>query len=303
MRPMSYFIRVQPYLPMLQQASGNDDDSATDLVGVGAAYHAKLVCEGPDFFTPAGTPTIEHDLQASEEELRALSAQLLAVQELERKRIAADLHDGLGQSLSLIRLSADTVSQLIKAGAYEQAVAALRDVGSKVRDAIAELHRTTMDMRPSMLDDLGVLPTLSWFFRDFELAWKDKRLDREVTISESDVPVTVKVAIFRILQEAMNNIVKHANADRIKVGLKVADDSIMLSVEDNGDGFNPATLSMRGEHCSGFGLLTMRERARSSGGVFELATSPGRGTRILVVWAIADLAGDGSAQRLAVPDR
>ncbi len=301
MRPISYFIPVPPYLPMLQQTSDNDDDSATDLVGVGAAYHAKLVCDGPDFDTPAGP---EHDLQASEEELRALSAQLLAVQELERKRIAADLHDGLGQSLSLIRLSADAVSQLIKAGAYEQAVAALRDVGSKVRDAITELHRTTMDMRPSMLDDLGILPTLSWFFRDFELAWKDKRLDREVKVNESDVPVTMKVAIFRILQEAMNNIVKHANADRIKVGLKVADDSIMLSIEDNGDGFNPATLSMRGEHCSGFGLLTMRERARSSGGVFELATSPGHGTRILVVWAVADLGiKDGCAQRLAMPNR
>jgi signal transduction histidine kinase len=234
----------------------------------------------------------EAALRKSQEELRQLSMQLLSIQESERQRIAADLHDGIGQSLSLIKLSLESVMQQIKAGEHQGAMESLQHLIHKAKETMDELHRTTMDLRPSMLNDLGIIPTLSWFFREFELAWRGRKINREISIAESDVPVSLKATIFRILQEAMNNIVKHANADIIRVSLRKANGILKLSIEDNGCGFDLSGVSVRPDSGSGFGLLTMKERARSSAGTFEIKSIIAQGTHIQISWIFADSADE-----------
>lgn len=231
-----------------------------------------------------GSLGAQSELRRSQDELRQLSVKLLSVQESERQRIAADLHDGLGQALSLIKLSLERAAQLLSAGKEEDAADVLQQTIDRAKDAMAELRRTTADLRPPMLDDLGIIPTVTWFLREFELASRDTQVERDLQIAESDVPVALKATIFRILQEAMNNVMKHARAGSVRVCLKNSGVLLQLSIEDNGQGFDRAGLLTRrpSERC--IGLLTMKERARSSDGVFEIHSACGQGTTILVTW-------------------
>lgn len=135
--------------------------------------------------------------------------------------------------------------QQIKAGEHQGAMESLQQLTRKAKETMDELHRTTMDLRPSMLDDLGIIPTLSWFFREFESAWRGRTIEKDVSVAEGDVPASLKTMIFRILQEASNNIVKHANADWMRVSLNKTSGLLQLSIEDNGCGFDLDSVSVR----------------------------------------------------------
>lgn len=222
---------------------------------------------------------------ASQSELRRLSAQLLTIQERERQRIATDLHDGLGQSLTLIRLALEDVTGLLAANAFGEAEASLQQLKSKVQDAFGELRHVAMDLRPSTLDDLGILATLSWFFREFESACRGIKIEKHLLVQESNIPVPLKITIFRILQEAVSNIVKHAQADHIRVSLIKTGDVLHLSVEDNGQGFDPAGQDYYCPLDKGLGLVSMKERAKFSGGTYQIESAIGKGTRIFVSWS------------------
>lgn len=219
-----------------------------------------------------------------QKELRSLSAQILTIQENERHRIATDLHDGLGQSLTMIRLGLEECGNLLAANSFQEAEAVLEHLRANVKDAFSELRRIAMDLRPSTLDDLGILATLSWFFREFESTCHCIKIERHLLIQESDIPVPLKIAIFRILQEAVSNIVKHAKADIIRVSLSKDAEGLLLAIEDNGKGFNPAGLSRSRPQGGGLGLVSMRERAKFSEGAFKIDSAIGKGTRISVCW-------------------
>lgn len=221
---------------------------------------------------------------ASQKELRRLSAQILTIQENERHRIATDLHDGLGQSLTMIRLGLEECTNLLAAKAHGEAEESLKRLRSRVKEAFEELRRVAMDLRPSTLDDLGILATLSWFFREFENTCHCIEIERYLLVREGDIPAPLKVTIFRILQEAVSNIVKHAKADHILVNLRKVGGELHLSIEDNGLGFDPASLPCNCPHDRGLGLLSMKERAQFSGGTFQLDSIIGHGTRINVSW-------------------
>lgn len=232
----------------------------------------------------------ETALRRSQEELQRLSSELLEVQERERRRIADDLHDVIGQSLSFIKLSIDRTGQLVEAGETEAAGEALKAIAGKIKDALVEVRRVSMDLRPSTLDDLGILATLSWFFREFEATCRDIQVEKAFAVKEENIPRPLKTTIFRITQEATANIVKHAGADRMRVGLIHQGDTLELTVEDNGQGFDPRHSNSRGDrHC--LGLRSMRERTRLSGGTCQVESSIGNGTRILARWPTAACAG------------
>ena len=231
------------------------------------------------------TAWVESDvaLRRSQEELQRLSSELLDVQERERRRIAADLHDVIGQSLSFIKLSIESAARLVDQGEAQAASGALKALGGKVKDALVEVQRVSMNLRPSTLDDLGILATLSWFFREFEATCRHIRVDKCIAVKEESIPPLLKTTIFRILQEATANIVKHAGADHMRVTLNHVGDVIELSVEDNGQGFDPTQSSSRGgRHC--LGLHSMQERARLSGGTYAIESAVGHGTRIRACW-------------------
>jgi signal transduction histidine kinase len=226
----------------------------------------------------------EEALRASQAELRRLAVEHLTIQEAERRRIATDLHDGLGQSLSLLKLGIQEAVRKMGDSVPRKAVESVRQLIPKVAAALDELRRVSMDLRPSTLDDLGLLPTLSWFAREFEFANPNTRIERHIGVVENDVPEPLKLAIFRILQEAVNNAVKHAGAECIKVSLHNEQDVLAFAVEDNGKGFDPGALAGRGGGRKGLGMRSMRERAELSGGTCAVTSALGRGTKVCASW-------------------
>ena len=222
----------------------------------------------------------------SQSELQLVSARLLEIQESERRRIATDLHDVLGQSLTMIKISLEESLLLLDGNESEVAAESLRRLIPKVKDALGEVRRVAMDLRPSILDDLGILATLSWFFREFGAVCQDMEVGKDFSIEEKNVPAPLKITIFRIIQEATSNIVKHANASRIRVSLKEDGGALHLSIEDDGVGFDVAEMANYCPLDKGIGLLSMKERAKLSGGHYELASAVGQGTRISVVWPL-----------------
>jgi signal transduction histidine kinase len=227
---------------------------------------------------------IAHALRESREELRRLSGLLVSVQEDERRRIALDLHDGLGQSVSLIKLAIEKSAGLLAAGATDEAGESLRRLIPQVEEALVEVRRVSTELRPSMLDDLGILPTLSWFFREFEAVCGGIVVERTFNVAEHDVPAPLHITLYRILQEAVHNIVKHAGADRVRVRLARVDDALQLVIEDNGRGFDPDSVRWVHGQTRGLGLLSMKERASFSGGTYHMVSAPGKGTCITVSW-------------------
>ena len=216
--------------------------------------------------------------------MRRLAAQHLTIQETERRRIAADLHDGLGQSLSLLKLGIQEALRQMGAGVPRKAVESVKQLLPKVAGALDELRRVAMDLRPSSLDDLGILPTLSWFVREFEATNLKTRIEKHISVSEKDVPEPLKLAIFRILQEAVNNAVKHSDADCIRVSLHNGDDVLAFTIEDDGKGFDPGALASRGDARRGLGMQSMRERAELSGGTYAVTSAVGQGTKVCAWW-------------------
>lgn len=212
-----------------------------------------------------------------------LVAQLLEVREREQQRIANDLHDVLGQSLTLIKLAAHRSLTSLAENDTGEAAELLQQLTRMAGNALGELRRVIMNLRPAMLDDLGILATLTWFFREFEGACRGVKVEKHFNVHEDSIPASLRVTIFRIIQEATNNIVKHADADLIRVGLEITGDTLYLSIADNGNGFDPS------RYGAGLGLTSMKERAEISGGRYVMKSAAGQGTRIRVSWQLDKL--------------
>lgn len=227
----------------------------------------------------------EQELRDSREVLHRLSARLLSVQESERQRIARELHDSIGQSLSAIKF-------MVERGVADQypeerrtTSASLQAVVPAIQKSIEEVRRISMALRPSTLDDLGLVATLSWFIREFAATYPHIKVEKAVDVEEGRMPDTLKVNLFRIVQEALNNAAKHSGAERITLSLRQLAGEWHLDIEDDGRGFDPAQPRVPNEE-GGYGLTTMRERTELFGGTLLLESAPGEGTRIYARWPL-----------------
>ncbi len=220
----------------------------------------------------------DEELKESQKRLRYLSSELMAVQEKERKRIAGELHDSVAASLGAIIFSIEKI--LGQKGQNERTRAELRDLISRVQQATDETRRIMADLRPSMLDDLGIVPALNWFCREYQKTYSHICVEKQIHVSENDVTDSLKTAIFRVSQEAMNNIAKHSRASLVSLYLQKENGKIELTIQDNGQGFDLDTTTR------GLGLSTMRERVELSGGTFDLESAMGRGTVIRASWPL-----------------
>ncbi len=226
----------------------------------------------------------EKALQKSEEELRFLSSRLLTIQEEERKRIARELHDGIGQFLNFLVIGMTNALENINKRAARQASESLLALIPLIKNVIEEVRRSYTDLRPPMIDNLGILATIGWFCREFEETCPGIRIEKQVDIEESEFSDMLKITIFRILQEAFNNILKHSNADLVRLSLRKIEGTKELAIEDNGSGFDPKDLLSREDSRKGIGLTSMRERTELSGGSFAIESIRGKGTTIRVSW-------------------
>lgn len=228
----------------------------------------------------------EQALRESKSQLRQLSEQVMLAQEKERQRVAAELHDGIGQTLSAVKFCVETGIKRLYDKPSEEVVCQLESVIPRIQDAIEEVRRISMALRPSILDDIGILATLTWFCRESALVYEDLQVHLQLDIKEEYIPVQIKVAIFRIVQEAFNNAVKHSRAEFMCIILKRMDETIELNIEDNGIGFNAKRAGPNSYRASGgLGLISMRERAEFSGGRYSIVSAKGKGARIRVIWS------------------
>jgi signal transduction histidine kinase len=223
----------------------------------------------------------EEILKKSESKLRDLSSRLLTAQEQERKRIASELHDGIGQNLSAIKFNVE--SGCARAASVECGAQRYRLV-AKIQETMEEVRRISMDLRPSILDDLGILATLDWFCREFQEVYPHVEIIKRVELREDQIPEPLKIVVYRIVQEALNNVAKHANADQACLNLLGEEGAIMLRIRDNGKGFNVERPLPRDGHKS-LGLRSMIERAELSGGRLSVKSNPSQGTVIEAVWS------------------
>ncbi|MEN8800582.1 MAG: PAS domain S-box protein [Thiogranum sp.] len=224
----------------------------------------------------------EDGLRRSERELSDLSDKLLLAQEAERKRIALELHDGIGQSLSAIKFGVESALQACGEKTPQQNGEYLQSVVDKLRDAIKEVRSISMGLRPSMLDDLGLVATIGWFCREFESLYPAIRIKKRVELEEFEIPDVLKIVVFRIVQEALNNIGKHAGASAVSVTLARTGGTLKLRIEDDGRGISSQALPV----AKGLGLSSMKERAKLSSGCLTVDTTQGQGTVVQVVWPL-----------------
>lgn len=215
--------------------------------------------------------------------------QLLLMQELERERqrIAMDLHDGLGPLITLIKLELQNAKILMgkQSGGLDLARAAIQRAEENVARTFDELRRTVLDLHPVMLDDLGIVHALRWLIRQFELSGTDVSIRSELMEDDGAVPIALKIVIFRICQETLNNVIKHAHASNVAVALDIAGAELQLSIEDDGGGMAIATPDIFNR--SGRGLPGIAKRANSSNGKLTVDSAAGRGTRITIRWQLA----------------
>jgi PAS domain S-box-containing protein len=230
---------------------------------------------------------VEKEKQKLDKELNILSSKLLSTEELERKRIAGEIHDSIGQALSAIKFSVENSLIIIENGSIDSAIAALKKIVPLTQQTIEEVRNIVMALRPSTLDDLGLKATITWFCREFETVYTDIRVETEIYIEETDIPEQMKTVIFRIAQEAFNNAAKHSQSKHVYLSLEKIGDCLELVVEDKGCGFIVDEILAGTADKRGMGLASMRERALLSWGDIWIRSTPGVGTRIKVTWPMA----------------
>jgi two-component system CheB/CheR fusion protein len=227
---------------------------------------------------PVEVATTERDItliKGAEREFRRLHARVISAQETERNRLARDLHDGVGQILSGVKFRLQALPGQMKLGGAAETK--LMKVGSFLDHAIAEIRRVSQNLMPAELVDLGLEPALLTLCREFK-----ERSGIHVTVRTAPAPVSPEMglAFFRIAQEALTNIGRHSKATMVAVSLSRKGKDIVLSVSDNGIGFNPGLRpATKGR---GIGLGNMRQRAESVGGSIDVHSTPGAGTSLNV---------------------
>jgi signal transduction histidine kinase len=208
-----------------------------------------------------------------------LYKRIVAAQESERQRIARELHDETGQALTAIGMGLRSLEGDFQASGRGSTKQNLRQLESLTANSLDELQRLIADLRPSHLDDLGLSSTLRWYSGNIQ---ERAKLDIQVEISgnEPTLPTTVKTAVFRILQEALTNVIKHARANQVRVQLTYSPQEIHARITDDGQGFKTDSVESSGR--ISWGLKGMEERASLLGGRIKIHSTPGEGTTVEV---------------------
>ena len=212
--------------------------------------------------------------------LQELSARLVRAQEDERRSLSRELHDEVGQAFSAVLMETDNLLDLNPPSEMQARLSSIRGLAEK---GINEIRNMALLLRPSMLDDFGLIPALDWQARETA-----KRTGMHIAVSSEladELPEEHKTCIYRVVQEALSNCARHAQASTVQVAVRGESGKIMLSVQDDGSGFDPRRVR-------GLGLLGMEERVRHLGGAFDIDSQPGRGTCVSVALPLVSLNGN-----------
>jgi signal transduction histidine kinase len=226
---------------------------------------------------------LEHESQrrfteiiSTQQELKRLSAELVSAQESERRRISRELHDEVGQVLSAIMLGLGNLRSALRDSNSDEALRQLQQVEDMTQRNASVVRNISLLLRPTMLDDLGLIPALRWLAREVSRTGS-MGVDLMAVPFVDDLPDEHRTCVFRIVQEAIRNAARHSGANQVRIYVeeRVEENgaTLRLSVQDDGQGFDPAQER-------GLGILGMQERVLRLGGTFEVNSRPGRGTII-----------------------
>ena len=219
---------------------------------------------------------------------RSLNRQLIQAQERERKRIASELHDGIAQSIGVVKYRIEDAIARFANDNPDLDLTVLEGTVADVKSLVDEVRRISRNLSPSILEDFGLHVAMEWLCKDFKAQNRDLDVSCSVSIDEAETPELVKVAIYRVAQEASQNIAKHSAATRVQMRLESTNGNVKLVIMDNGAGFDVAEQrDFDGKR--GLGLRNMRERVEATGGEFELKATPKKGVEVRAFWAVEDL--------------
>lgn len=214
-------------------------------------------------------------------DLQRLSAQLLDAQEVERKHIASELHDEIGQALTAISFNLAAMEETLPAGGASGIRERLADTTTLVEQVLEQVRSLSFSLRPAMLDEIGLVPGVRWYVHQYS-----KRLNIAVEFEAHGfggrLPAEMETALYRVIQEALTNVARHAHAGRVRLRLEQTASAVSANIEDDGRGFDPAAVAAVGIASRGVGLLGIQERAAALGGSVLIQSAPGQGTRLRV---------------------
>ncbi len=217
--------------------------------------------------------------------LRLLPSKLIAAQEEERKRLAGELHDSVGQTLAALKFRIEHVYHHLKINDPEKARQSIESLVPDLQRSIEETRAIYMGLRPKMLEELGIIATLKWYRENLLKLHPNRHIELAITVSEEEVPRDLIIAIFRIAQEALNNTAKHSRAEWVDLSLKKEGGVLELSVCDDGVGMDLGYI-LKSMTARSLGLAGMKERAQLTGGKFSIRSAPNEGTSVKVTWRL-----------------
>jgi len=222
------------------------------------------------------------EISGARAELKLLSARLVEVQENERRSISRELHDEVGQALTGVLVEMANLTTLIRDKDTDRVAAKADEIKRLIENSISVVRNMALLLRPSMLDDLGLVPALQWQAREVS-----KRTGLWVKVAAEEVseelPEEHKTCVYRVVQEALHNIVQHAQARHVNIVVRQEPGRLLLAIQDDGRGFQP-------QQERGMGLVGIQERVSYLGGTFDVDSAPGRGAKLKIVLPLAQTA-------------
>ncbi|MBI5300802.1 MAG: HAMP domain-containing protein [Chloroflexi bacterium] len=231
------------------------------------------------------------ELEQAEQSRRELLRKLVVAQEEERRGLARELHDETSQALTALVVGLETATTA-PAESVDVMKARLNPIKAMATAMLREIQRIIHDLRPAILDDLGLVQAIDWY-AETRLKVHGIQVGFETAGVEKRLPSEVETVVFRLAQEAINNIVRHAGAEAVSISLEFADDAVTLEVEDDGCGFDPATALSPGKGNATFGLLGMKERAALFGGIVSIESKIEEGTKVTAKIPLKGTNGNG----------
>ncbi|WP_175828837.1 hybrid sensor histidine kinase/response regulator [Burkholderia cepacia] len=229
----------------------------------------------------------EEQLRESREELKRLSASILRAREEEKARIARELHDDLGQQLTALKMVTAVLDNKLKGAEAGSPEAMVGNLYSMIDQIVVSVRRIAADLRPRMLDDLGLVPAVDWLIADFSSRY-GIRVVRRIDANQIAFNRESATAVFRMVQESLTNSARHSGATEVTIGIRRDEPHCIVTIEDNGRGANSDVRP----GLKSFGLLGMRERAERLGGKLQIETAPGHGFTVTIVMPLATVEAD-----------
>lgn len=227
-------------------------------------------------------------LKQSEKQLHCLSLKILETQEQERKTVARELHDSIGSSLTAIRFALEQKIRSMGSSSESASTGfSLEKIMDLLKEVIDESQRIAYDLRPSILDTLGLLAAIRSLCRRTLDIHREIELDIRLELKEEDIPEKLKIVCYRIIQECLNNALKHSNADRLLLHMRVSENILHLIVEDNGKGFDVEKAMALASEKNNMGLNGMIERVALAGGEIDIVTGEGQHTQVKIQFPVS----------------